>query len=126
LFSTIVGGPLFFLFELSNNLETRLWAQAEMPELLEQIDSLTGISPTQPAPLGKLDDLPSLPMVFDADCADDGPIDDERWRYTSDALQEAQLVPASGDRERGDEREPCNCLSLLPQAMARISARGKT
>lgn len=103
LFSIVVGGPLFFVFELQNNLETRLWAKDAMPELLAQIDAVIGTNPSETAVREPLAKLPALPMLFDADSGDDGPIDDERWRFTSDSLQEAQLVPATGDREQGDE-----------------------
>lgn len=101
--TVIVGGPLFFLFELKHNLETRLWAQKTMPKLVKQLDDVLWTDPAKPEPVKPLEPYPALGLVFGADAGDDGSADDERWRFSTETLLEAELAPATGDRESGTD-----------------------
>lgn len=100
----VLGGPLFFLYELRTNIETRLWAQEHAPELIAELgkyyDVFGEAAPTEPQLAAA---LPALGMLFgstsDEDCFDDG------LDGTTAPMLEAALSGGNADRERGDERE---------------------
>jgi hypothetical protein len=97
--SLILGGPLFFLFELRYNLETRLWAEERFPELvsaLEQYLDVFGDGDFEAN--GRHWSVMQLGGDGEEESFDDG-----RAGGTSEQLYEAALDPASEDRDSGND-----------------------
>jgi len=106
LFSVVLGGPAFFIYELKSNVETRLWAEENYPEALDRLRSIIAVMGDQAPPEDRLagESLPVLGMLPGAS-GDEDCYEDERWGSKSEALLEAGLGKASGDSERGDDGE---------------------